>query len=175
MDVLSVYQFPQRKGKKDEEYAHLVFFNIPKLTLTTARGQVNACEPDYPVHPAPPWGFQHFLSQPEKLQCQSLAPTTATDSLSLCLSPSLTHANTHTYTHKLSLQGLHNSHLNNLLSSNLLAAICLSASAVPCVRFNGLLSTIRNSIRRQCWKGCGKERELFCGNKSVLKVLDLRI
>lgn len=62
MDVLSVYQLPQRKGKKDEEYAHLVFFNIPKLTLTTARGQVNACEPDYPVHPAPPWGFQHFLS-----------------------------------------------------------------------------------------------------------------
>lgn len=62
MDVLSVYQLPQRKGKKDEEYAHLVFFNIPKLTLTAARGQVNACEPDYPVHPAPPWGFQHFLS-----------------------------------------------------------------------------------------------------------------
>lgn len=80
--------------------------------------------------------------------------------LSLSVSLSLTHTckHTHLHTHKLSLQGLHNSHLNNLLSSNLLAAICLSASAVPCVRFNGLLSTIRNSIRRQCWKGCGKER-----------------
>lgn len=53
---------PKGRGRKTKNMHTSFFFNIPKLTLTTTRGQVNACEPDYPVHPAPPWGFQHFLS-----------------------------------------------------------------------------------------------------------------
>lgn len=53
---------PKGRGRKTKNMHTSFFFNIPKLTLTTARGQVNAWEPDYPVHPAPPWGFQHFLS-----------------------------------------------------------------------------------------------------------------
>lgn len=102
MDVLSVYQLPQRKGKKDEEYAHLVFFNIPKLTLTTARGQVNAlnlitlCT----LHPHGAFSIS-FLSLKNYNAKAWHLPLQLT--LSLCVSLPHSHMQTHTLTHTSSV------------------------------------------------------------------------
>ena len=73
-DVLSVvYQLSEDTDEQRKHTFTSLFPNLSKLTWNTVGEQVNAVEPDYPVRPAPPGGFQHFISYPETPQCQSLA------------------------------------------------------------------------------------------------------
>lgn len=59
MDVLSVVSPRGRRGRK-KAYTRLTFSNLPQLIVAE---QVNAGEPDHPVRPATPGGFQHFISK----------------------------------------------------------------------------------------------------------------
>lgn len=50
----------------NKESTFNTFFNpSEQLTVTAVEEQVTAGEPDYPVHPAPPGGFQHLISDPK--------------------------------------------------------------------------------------------------------------
>lgn len=72
-DVLSVvYQVFEDTDEQRKHTFTSLFPNLSKFTSTTVGEQVSAVEPDYPVRPAPPGGFQHFISYPETPHCQSL-------------------------------------------------------------------------------------------------------